>query len=150
MKKDLQFSESTGNVFADLGLPDAEQLRAKADLAVQIGAILDERKLTQAEAAAILGIDQPKVSALRRGRLTGFSMERLYRFLNALGNDIEITVRPMPRNRGHASVRVISARGTASHVAVRSAKPRSTESKNERATSAKSVSKRVRRSKQRT
>jgi predicted XRE-type DNA-binding protein len=104
-----KFTKSSGNVFADLGLPDAEELRAKADLAYQIGQIIDERDLTQDEAADLLGIDQPKVSALRRGRLSGFSMERLYRFLNALGKDVEIVVRPSSQAQGHATVRVLTA-----------------------------------------
>ena len=71
---------SSGNVFADLEVPDADATLAKAKLAERIGAILAARKLTQAQAAAVLGIDQPKVSALIRGKLDGFSTERLFRF----------------------------------------------------------------------
>ena len=93
MKRMADIQLSSGNVFADLGLPDAPQLKAKADLAYEISRAIAARRLTQARAAELLGIDQPKVSALMRGRLTGFSMERLYRFLNALGRDIEIVVR---------------------------------------------------------
>lgn len=110
MSEELEYTESSGNVFADLGLPDAAELQAKADLAIQISRIIEERGLTQAEAAEILGIDQPKVSALVRGRLSGFSMERLYRFLNALGRDIEIVVRPKPRTKSRATLRVVTAR----------------------------------------
>lgn len=102
-----KYTLSSGNVFADLGLPDAEELQAKADLAIQISRTIEQRHLTQHEAAEILGIDQPKISALMRGRLTGFSMERLYRFLNALGRDVEIIVRPAGRKRAH--VRVVAA-----------------------------------------
>ena len=102
-----EIHRSSGNVFADLGLPDADELQAKADLAIQISRTIGQRKLTQMEAAEILGIDQPKISALIRGRLTGFSMERLYRFLNALGRDVEIVVRPAARKR--ASLRVVAA-----------------------------------------
>jgi predicted XRE-type DNA-binding protein len=106
MSDDTQITRSSGNVFADLGLPDADHLLAKADLAIEISRVLEERKLTQAEAAEIMGVDQPKVSALVRGRLEGFSMERLYRFLNALGRDVEIVVRPTPRTRKTPSLRV--------------------------------------------
>jgi predicted XRE-type DNA-binding protein len=93
MSQTPKFQESSGNVFADLGLPNAPELQAKADLAWEISRTIDERELTQTQAAELLGIDQPKVSALVRGRLSGFSMERLYRFLNALGKDVEIVVR---------------------------------------------------------
>jgi len=99
---------STGNVFADLEVPDADAALAKAELARRSCAILAARKLTQAQAAAILGIDQPKVSALIRGKLDGFSTERLFRFLNALGQDVEIVVRPRRQKSGHASTRVVS------------------------------------------
>lgn len=108
MKEVPSYTESSGNIFADLGLPDADELLAKADLAIQISRIIEERALTQAQAAELLGVDQPKVSALVRGRLEGFSMERLYRFLNALGQDVEIVVRPKPRAEHHAGVRVVS------------------------------------------
>jgi predicted XRE-type DNA-binding protein len=98
---------SSGNVFADLDVPDADEVLAKAELARRICAILSERKLTQARAAAVLGIDQPKVSALVRGKLDGFSTDRLFRFLNALGQDVEIVVRPRQEN-GCASIRVVT------------------------------------------
>jgi predicted XRE-type DNA-binding protein len=98
---------STGNVFADLEIPDAEEALAKAELAHRIGAILSARKLTQARAAVVLGIDQPKVSALIRGRLDGFSTARLFRFLNALGQDVEIVVRPQQKKSAYASTRVV-------------------------------------------
>jgi predicted XRE-type DNA-binding protein len=98
---------SSGNVFADLEVPDADEVLAKAELARRICAILAERKLTQARAAAVLGIDQPKVSALVRGKLDGFSTDRLFRFLNALGQDVEIVVRPRQEN-GCASTRVVT------------------------------------------
>jgi predicted XRE-type DNA-binding protein len=84
----------SGNVFADLGLPDPEERLAKAKLAYRIYRIVEERGWTQAQAAQALGVDQPKVSALLRGRLAGFSIERLFRFLIALDQDVEISVRP--------------------------------------------------------
>ena len=76
-----EFTPSSGNVFADLNLPHADDLLAKAELAAKIIAEIQRRRLTQSQAAAILGIDQPKVSALKQGKLSGFSIERLMRFL---------------------------------------------------------------------
>lgn len=99
---------SSGNVFADLDVPDSGEALAKAQLAQRICAIFSELKLTQARAASLLGIDQLKVSALIRGRLDGFSTDRLFRFLNALGHDVEIMVRPRGRDNEHASTRVVS------------------------------------------
>ena len=83
---------SRGNVFADLGMPDADLLLAKSELAARISAILSARELTQAEAARVLGIDQPGVSELVRGNLRRFSSDRLFRFLNSLGQDIDIVI----------------------------------------------------------
>ena len=100
------YTESTGNVFADLGLPRAEEALAKAELAQKISVIIRERQLTQAQAAEILGVDQPKISALNRGRLSGFSIERLLRFLMLLGHDVEITVKSRPRSRSQARLLV--------------------------------------------
>jgi len=97
--------QSSGNVFADLDLPDAEALKAKAQIAYRICQILDERKLTQKRAAAVLGIDQPKISNLRRGRLDGFSADRLFRFLTALDRDVEIRIKPKENPCTAASIR---------------------------------------------
>jgi predicted XRE-type DNA-binding protein len=99
-------TEGSDNVFVDLGLPDAEELLAKAQLASAISDIIDNRELTQAEAAELLGTTQPKVSNLVRGRLEGFSLERLARFLNSLDRDIEIRVKPRPRSRERSRIRV--------------------------------------------
>src|SRR5689334_11502190 len=82
------------NIFADLGRPDAEEAFAKMKLAYEISTLVKSAAWTQAQAARKLGIDQPKISALLRGRLAGFSIERLFKFLNQLGQDIQITVRP--------------------------------------------------------
>jgi predicted XRE-type DNA-binding protein len=90
---------SSGNVFADLNLPEADDLLAKAELAARIIAEIRRRRITQAQAAAILGIDQPKISALKQGKLTGFSIERLMRFLLLLGRDIQITVKERAGSR---------------------------------------------------
>ena len=96
----------SGNVFADLNLPDAEGLNAKAQIAFRICRILEERELTQRQAAEVLGVDQAKISALMRGRLEGFSSDRLFRFLNALDRDIEIVIKP---TRGHpGSIRILA------------------------------------------
>jgi predicted XRE-type DNA-binding protein len=81
---------------------------AKAELVQRICDIIAERKLTGTKAASLLGIDQPKISALMRGKLDGFSIDRLVRFLNALGRDVEIIIRPA-RHVGDAGTRVISA-----------------------------------------
>ena len=100
------YVESTGNVFADLDLPEPNEALAKAELAQKIVAIVQGRRLTQTAAAAILGVDQPKVSALMRGQLSGFSIERLLRFLLLLGRDVEINVKPRPRSRSHSRLLV--------------------------------------------
>jgi predicted XRE-type DNA-binding protein len=97
---------SSGNEFADLGLPKPDDLLAKAELAAKIIAEIQRRRLTQSQAAVTLGIDQPKVSALRQGKLSGFSIERLVRFLLSLGRDVEITVKEKPRSRSVARLRV--------------------------------------------
>src|SRR5262245_13311162 len=105
-----QVEPSSGNVFHDLGLPNADERLARAQLAHQICEIIAARGLTQAAAAAILAIDQPKVSALVRGKLAGFSTDRLFRFLNALGSDVEIVIRAKRRANGPGSVRIVAAR----------------------------------------
>ncbi|HKK13693.1 MAG TPA: helix-turn-helix transcriptional regulator [Gammaproteobacteria bacterium] len=87
-----QIKRGSDNVFADLGVPDSEEALLKAQLAELISSTIEAEKLTQARAATILGIDQPKVSNLVRGKLEGFSLERLLRFLTALGSDVEIRV----------------------------------------------------------
>jgi predicted XRE-type DNA-binding protein len=98
MAEEIDVYPSSGNVFEDLGLPNADELLLKAELVHQISEIISERQLTQIEAAKILGIDQPKVSSLVRGKLSGFSTERLFRFLNALGRNVEIRVIPEAKN----------------------------------------------------
>lgn len=105
-KRVTQVEASSGNVFADLGLPDPDESLAKAELARRICAILTERGLTQETAAAVLGVDQPKVSALLRGKLSGFSTDRLFRFLNALGQDVEIVIR-LRRGTNRPRTRVV-------------------------------------------
>lgn len=94
MSNNSKVTVSSGNVFEDISLPDAEEALARADLALRISDIITARGLTQAAAARLLRIDQPKVSALVRGRLEGFSTEQILRFLNALGSDVAIAVNP--------------------------------------------------------
>ena len=98
------YTASSGNVFADLNLPEADDLLAKAELMTKIIAEIQRRRLTQAQAASLLGIDQPKISALKQGKLAGFSIERLMRFL--LGRDVEISIRNKPKSRSAARLRV--------------------------------------------
>src|SRR2546426_2008533 len=100
----LEQEPSTDNVFADLGLADAGEHLIKAGLVVRIHRILRQRKLSQTDAAQLMGIDQPKVSAMLAGQFRGYSVERLMRFLVALGHDVEIVVKP--RRRGTAELRV--------------------------------------------
>jgi len=97
---------SGGNVFADLGLPRPEEALAKAELGNRIISILRRRGLSQVRAAQILRVDQPKISALSRGVLSGFSLERLMRFLLLLGQDIEIHIKERPKARAEARLLV--------------------------------------------
>ena len=99
-------THGTTNVFADLGLPKPDDLLAKAELTAKIIEEIQRRRLTQSQAAAILGIDQPKVSALKQGHLSSFSIERLMRFLVLLGRDVEITVKQRRKPRVPARLRV--------------------------------------------
>jgi predicted XRE-type DNA-binding protein len=103
-KKSVRAERSMGNVFADLGLPRPEQELLKAKLTLQIYRLIKERGLKQAEAGKILGIKQPHVSALMRNRSGNFSVERLMDFLTALGQDVEISVRPASKQRGEVFV----------------------------------------------
>src|ERR1700693_731474 len=98
---------SSGNVFADLGLPNAVELDTKVRLAVAINRLLQSRRLTQSAAARALSINQPKVSALKHYKLEGFSVERLMGFLTALGSDIEIRIRPPNRSPGRIRVEAV-------------------------------------------
>ena len=101
-----KFEYSSGNVFADLNLPNPEEMLAKAELARQIHKIIKKKKLTQKRAAALLSIDQPKVSALISGKLAGFSLERLIRFLNELGQNITINVTPKTSSGKKGSITI--------------------------------------------
>jgi predicted XRE-type DNA-binding protein len=107
VKTEIPVERSSGNVFEDIGLAQSAELLVKSEIAARITVIIEKRGLTQAKAAGILGIDQPSVSDLVRGRLRGFSADRLFRFLNALGQDVKIVIVPRPphsRRIGHLRV----------------------------------------------
>jgi predicted XRE-type DNA-binding protein len=107
-KSPMKAEKSSGNVFADLGLPHPEQELLKAKLTLQIYRLIKTRDLTQAEAGKILGIKQPHVSALMRNRSGSFSVERLMDFLTAMGQDVEISVRPARKHKDHGEVSVVA------------------------------------------
>jgi predicted XRE-type DNA-binding protein len=111
MKKEKRIPvyQGSGNVFEDLGLENPEEYLAKAELARQIINAIAARRLTQVQAAKLLGVGQPKVSSLMNGRLDGFSTDRLFRFLNALGRDVKIVVSGKSRTRGRARLTVMAA-----------------------------------------
>ena len=99
---------SSGNIFADLGLANSSELLMKAELVRQISELITVRKLTQIEAAKCLGIDRSKITDLLRGKLSEFSIARLFRFLNALGSDVEIRAIAKPESDSDAKTRVIA------------------------------------------
>jgi predicted XRE-type DNA-binding protein len=103
----IKVEVGSGNVFADIGLPNPEEALAKAEIARRVNLILASRKFTQVKAAAVLGISQPRVSDLVRGRLGKFSLERLIDFAKRLGNDVEIRIQPSGRPR----LKVMAAKG---------------------------------------
>jgi predicted XRE-type DNA-binding protein len=93
--------EGSGNVYTDLGYPDSDTMLVKAQLAAKIAEIVRRRALTQAQTAEILGLTQPKVSALLKGRFRGISEHRLLECLTRLGRDVHIVVKPTPRSRSN-------------------------------------------------
>src|SRR2546426_10393470 len=103
-KTKIEIEESSGNVFEDLGFPNPDQELLKARLTLQIYQVIKQRKLTQTQAGEILGIKQPHVSGLMRGRSGNFSVERLMDFLTALGHDVEIRVKQARKGQGRVSV----------------------------------------------
>jgi predicted XRE-type DNA-binding protein len=105
---EIPVTPSSGNVFADLGFAEPEEELTKAELASHIRQVIRRRRLTQVAAAALMGIDQPKVSALLNGRLTNFSTDRLMRLLTVLGQDVEIVVKESPGTLDKGQIRVIS------------------------------------------
>jgi predicted XRE-type DNA-binding protein len=123
MKDQPKFEPSSGNVFADLGVPKPDHEIVKAELVKAICSILTGQGVRQVDAAERLGIAQPKVSVLMRGRTDGFSTEQLLRFLNRLGQTIDIEVRPSKPRRTVGSTRVHFS-GATMKVAARRAKAR--------------------------
>jgi len=105
--ENIKVEKSSGNVFADIGLDASEERLAKSDLALKIAQIINKRELSQKRAATLLGITQPKVSAILNGRLKGFSLEKLLLLMVALDQDIEIVVKRKPKAREHGSLRVV-------------------------------------------
>jgi len=105
----IAVTASSGNVFADLGVANAEEELAKAQLASHIRLAIQRRRLTQTRAAGLMGLDQPKISALMNGRLGGFSSDRLMRLLTSLGQDVEIVIKAKPRGRVRGHIRVVEA-----------------------------------------
>ena len=104
-----QVVRGTGNVFADLGFTDAAERQARLRLAHALNHVLEARKLSQADAAKVLGITQPRVAALGHYKLTGFSVERLMNLLTALDQDVEIVIRRKPRSRKAGRITVVAA-----------------------------------------
>jgi len=102
----VEIKKSSGNVYADLGLPDAEEMLVKARLAAKIGEIIKHRHLTQHQASEILAMPQSKISNMLRGNFRGISETKMIECLNLLGRDIEIVVKKAPRTHaaGHTSV----------------------------------------------
>lgn len=105
MKKVPEHEVGSGNVFADLGLPDAQELLLKSEIVVELARLLKARKLSQAKAAALVGVAQPDLSNLFAGKLRGFSVERLLRMIAALGRDVEIVVKPAKRSKEQGGIR---------------------------------------------
>jgi predicted XRE-type DNA-binding protein len=102
-------TRGTANVFADLGFPDAAERQAKLRLAYALNQVVEARELSQADAAKVLGLTQPKISALRHYKLAGFSLERLMNLLTALDQDVEIVIRRKPRSRKAGRISVVAA-----------------------------------------
>jgi predicted XRE-type DNA-binding protein len=103
----IPVTASSGNVFADMGLPEPEEELTKAQLASHIRSVVKRRRLTQVAAATLMGIDQPKVSALLNARLANFSSGRLIRLLTTLGQDVDIAIKDKPRGRVQGRIRVL-------------------------------------------
>ena len=105
--EEIEVIASSGNVYSDTGYPNPEEAMAKAELAILISDTIKRKKLTQKKAAELIGVDQPKVSAIIRGQLSGFSIDRLFRFLMALGMDIIIEAKPHHSRTTPANIQVI-------------------------------------------
>jgi predicted XRE-type DNA-binding protein len=105
----MEFEQGSTNLYADLGFPDAEEMLVKAQLATKIGEIVKRRRLTQVEAAEIVGMPQPKLSGLLRGQFRGISEAKMLNCLTRLGRDVKIVVGPARRRPGAGHIEVLSA-----------------------------------------
>ncbi|MBS0534312.1 MAG: XRE family transcriptional regulator [Proteobacteria bacterium] len=109
MPKPTKTTRSTGNVFADIGLPNADEHLLKADVVIKLAKMIESLELSQSEAAKIIGIAQPDLSKLLRGQFRGFSLDRLLQAFMALGSDVEIRVKkPVTTRRGHSRVLAVA------------------------------------------
>lgn len=117
-KTEIAVERSSGNVFEDLGLADSDELLFKSDIVSRIASIIERRSLTQTATAKLLGVSQGDVSDLVRGKLRGFSTDRLFRFLNALGQDVEISM-PRRLRSSRGILRVIAVKRVPATAAVR-------------------------------
>ena len=106
-QKEIEVTASSSNVYVDTGHPNPEEALAKAELAILISSAIKRKKLTQKQAAKLIGVDQPKVSAIIRGQLSGFTIDRLFRFLMALGMDIIIEVKSHTSRTSPVNIQVI-------------------------------------------
>jgi predicted XRE-type DNA-binding protein len=110
-KTTIEIHESGGNIFADLGLPDAESHFLKAQLVAELYRLSNARHLTQAKAGALMGISQPEVSRMFKGNFREYSIDRLMAFLTAFDRDVEITVKPRAEHTGRGHVTFSTAGG---------------------------------------
>jgi predicted XRE-type DNA-binding protein len=108
-KAKIEVTESSGNIFADLGLPDSEEMLVKSKIVVELHRAIKSRKLTQTAAAKVIGIAQPDLSNVLRGRFRGYSTDRLMRMLVAFGRDIDIVVHTPKRRKSPGRIRVLAA-----------------------------------------
>lgn len=106
-QKEIKVTASSSNVYADTGHPNPEEALAKAELAILISSVIKRKKLTQKQAAELIGVDQPKVSAIIRGQLSGFTIDRLFRFLMALGMNIIIEIKSHTSRKNPVNIQVI-------------------------------------------
>lgn len=109
MNEKIDVTVSSGNVFADLGLEQPEELKAKVHIAHLIAQIINHRHLTQQQAAQELGLTQPKVSNLMAGRVDGYSLEKLMMLMVKLNRDVEIVIKKKPKTREQAHLNVVYA-----------------------------------------
>ena len=109
IREDRAVYASTGNVYADLGYPDADEMLVKAQLVSKIAELVKHRGLTQVEAAKLLGLTQPKISAMLRGQFRGFSERKLIDCLTSLGRDVQIVIKEAPQRRASGKVTIVFA-----------------------------------------